>query len=63
MVEAGNTQRDALLDEGDALLHRHIPFAQAPHAGDDARQDQAILAGGGTGAGEGGGHGGAFLLE
>ena len=42
MVETGHAQRHALLDKGQALLRRHVPFADAPHAGDDARQFGAV---------------------
>ena len=46
MVEAGHAERDALLDEADALLDRHAPLRHAPHAGDDARQVQSTGTGG-----------------
>jgi len=42
VVETRYAQRQALLDEGQALLRRHIPLADAPHAGDDARQFGAV---------------------
>jgi len=61
VVEGGHAEGDAFLDKGDARRHRHVPFAQAPHAGNDARQVESALAGGDTGAGVGGLDHGGFL--
>jgi hypothetical protein len=52
MVERSHAHRDALLDEGDALLDRHVPVDHAPHAGDDAGQFEAAFTGGDARAGQ-----------